>query len=297
MIILDPVNTAAAGVFVSSNVPETDYAAYAAGTSYAVSARVIDPANHLVYESKVASNLGNPLTDTTKWLKIGATNRWKMIDAYNNTQTENLDSIVLAVKSPGISRALYLGNLDADEVTVTVTDATEGVVYTETQSLVVSDSGSSFFAWCFKRIRRRTYFITTLLPVYANATVTITISKPGSVAKCGMCALGPLIDIGLSEFGLSSEIKDYSSTTFQFDGTSSTVVRGYAKRMSVDVEIDNQMIDSVQEELSNFRQKVVVFIGTVLYGSAIVCGRYSSFKNVIAGVNHSKMALQIEGVV
>ena len=297
MIILDPVNTAAAGVFVSSNVPETDHAAYSAGTSYAVAARVIDPVNHLIYESKVASNLGNALTDTTKWLLIGATNRWKMLDSYNNTQTANADSIVLALQSPGISRGLYLGNLDADEVTVTVTDAVEGVVYTETRSLVVSDSGSSFFNWCFKRIRRRTYFVTTMLPVYANATITITISKPGSTAKCGMCALGPLIDVGLSEFGLGTEIKDYSSTTFQFDGTSSTVVRGYAKRMSIDVQLDNQLIDAVQEELASFRQKTVVFIGTALYGSAIVCGKYSSFKNVIAGVNHSKMALQIEGVV
>lgn len=250
-----------------------------------------------VHTATASLNLNKAVTDTTHWLLIGATNARKMLDAYNNTQTTNADAIILVMTPRQISQGLYLGNLDANSVSVAVHDATEGIVYTETQSLIVSDSAASFFNWFFKRIRRKTYFFTALLPVYANATVTITISKAGSTAKCGMCTLGPLIDVGLSEYGLSTEIKDYSSTTFAFDGTSSTVQRGYAKRMSLDLLIDNELIDSIQEQLADFRQKTVVFVGATMYGSAIVCGKYSSFKNVIAYLAHSKMAMQIEGVV
>lgn len=250
-----------------------------------------------VHTARASMNVGHAPPNTSYWNDEGATNTWKMLDAYNNTQTQNPDSIVLVMSPKTISQGLYIGNVDGNFVTVTVEDAVEGVVRTETQSMVISDSASSFFNWCFKRIRRKTYFVTTLLPVYANATITTTISKPGGIAKCGMFAVGPLVDVGLSQYGLATELKDYSSTTFNFDGTSSTIVRGYAKRMSVDVEINNELIDSVQEQLADFRQKNVVWIGTILRGSAIVFGKYSSFKNMIAYFETSKMALQIEGVV
>ncbi len=109
--------------------------------------------------------------------------------------------------------------------------------------------------------------------------------------------LGPAIDVGLSHYGLSTELKDFSSTTMNPDGTSKTVVRGYAKRMSVDVEIDNDVIDSVEDELIGFRQKVVVWVGTVLFGSAMLVGKFSSLKKVIPRLHKSTMSLQIEGVV
>lgn len=283
------------GTFLASNVLETDAAPYNAGTTYAAGQQVIS--SHLIYESKVAANLGAPVTDTTKWLLIGATNQRKMVDAMNNSQTANADLILLAMTPRVIAQGVYLGNLDANEVRVSMVDANDGLVYTQTHSLVISNSESSFFNWFFKRIRRKTYFFTGAMPVYSSAVVTIAIIKTGSAAKCGMCCVGPLIDVGLSQYGLATEIKDYSSTTFSFDGTSATVVRGYSKRMSIDISIDNELIDSVQEQLADFRQKPVVFVGAAMYGSAIVYGKYSSFKNVIESFPWSKMALQIEGMV
>ena len=294
MIILDPLDLTA-GKFLSSNVPETDAPAYSGATTYAVDEAVVF--GHKVYASKVGSNLSNPVTDTTKWTLVGSTNQRQMVDAYNNTQTTNANSIVVSFAPGAIAQALYLGNLAANSISVTVTDPADGVVHSIVYSLIISDSGSSFYNWLFKRIRRKTYFFTGMIPPYVNATVTLTIENTGGVAKCGMCCLGPLIDVGLSQYGLSTEIKDYSSTTFSFDGTSTSVPRAYAKRMSVDVSIDNDLIDSVQQQLADFRQKPVVWVGAVMFDSAIVYGKYSSFKNVIESHPRSKMALQIEGMV
>jgi hypothetical protein len=280
-----------AGV-ISSNVPETEKPAYVPGT-YAAGDQVIF--SHVIYESKVAANTAAP-TDATKWLAVGATNQRNMLDQYNNTQTTQADEILLVVSPQAISQGLYLGNLFADEVRASVVDLTDGLVYREENSLIVSNSGSSFFNWCFKRIKRKSYFITQNLPVYANALITICIRKIGGTAACGMCAVGPLDEFGPSLMGLSTEGKDYSSTTFNFDGTSSTVIRPYAKRMSVDVVIDNTEIDYVQERLFEYRQRPIVWIGGP-YGCTAVFGRYGSFKNVIESYPRSKMALQIEGSV
>ncbi len=290
----DEVPAGPALLYSNVAVPEP---AYNAATSYGLAAMVVDPASHIVYESLVAANAGNALSDTTKWTPRGVTNRWKMLDQYNNTQTDNPERIVLVMTTGAIAQGIYLGNLDATSISVVVQDRDEGVVHVEEQNLVVSSTGSSYFKWFFSRIRRKTYLVSTLLPAYCNALVTVCIRRDGGNARCGMCALGPLVDVGLSEYGLGTEIKDYSSTVFNFDGTSTTVERGYAKRMSVDVEIGNDAIDDIHELLAAYRQKPVVWVGAAMFGAAIAFGKYSSFKNVIAGALHSKMALQIEGTV
>jgi hypothetical protein len=280
---------------VYSNVPINE-AAYSAGTTYAKDALVYDPASHNVYQSLSSGNVGKALTDTTAWTPRGATNRWAMLDQYNNTQTTNADEILMVVSPQAISQGLYLGNLFADEVRISVVDQADGLVYSETKSLVESNSGSSFFNWAFKRIKRRDYFLTLELPVYANALVTISLRKISGVAKCGMCAIGPTDEFGPTLMGLSTEGKDYSSTTFNFDGTSSTVIRPYAKRMTCDVMVDNDQIDYLQARLFEIRQKPVVWVGGP-YGSTAVYGRYESFKNVIQYATRSLMNLTIGGAV
>jgi hypothetical protein len=280
-----------------SNVPITE-PDYSAGATYAKGALVLAPGTPDIYESLVDANKGSALTDTAKWLKRKEpTNRWRMLDQYNNTQTTNPERIVLTLSPQLISQGVYLGNVDANEVSFVVQDLQKGVVYTETQNLIVSTSKSSFFKWCFGRIRRRSYAVSVMLPVYANAIVTVTLSKPGATPACGMCAVGPIVDVGLSEYGLSAEIKDYSSTTFNFDGTSETVQRGYSKRMSVDVEVDDDQADAVFEALVSFRQKPVVYLGSVMHGLACVFGKFSSFKIIVASKPLAKASLQIEGTV
>jgi hypothetical protein len=295
-VLLDAGEVIGQGAGVVYSNAAIDVQGYSATTTYPKDTLVYDPVMHNVYQSLITSNLGKALTDTTAWTPRGAINRWAMLDEYNNTQTSNPDEILLVLAPQVIAQGLYLGNLDADEIRVSVTDAVDGVVFSAVASLVDSNSGSSFFNWAFKRIKRKTYFFTLQLPVYANALVTICIRKIGGAAKCGMCALGPVDDFGPTLLGLSTEGKDYSSTTFNFDGTSKTVIRPYAKRLSCDVKIDNDQIDYVQDRLFELRQRALVWIGGP-YGSTAAFGRYGSFKNVIEYPTQSKMNLTIEGAV
>ena len=251
-----------------------------------------------VHTASAGPNVNKPLSDVAYWLPKGATNRWKMVDAYNNTQTERAESIVLTLKPQAIAQGIYLGNLDAVEVVITSTDPAAGVVYQQTSSLIVSSSGSSLYRWLFNRRRRRTSFLALDLPLYYNTAVTIAINNPGGIAKCGMCCIGPIEEIGGTEFGLGRDFKDWSTTKFNFDGTSETTERGYSKRMSLDLIIDNDQIEYAQERMEGLRQKTIVYIGAAIYGGfTVVCGKFSSLKTVIPSVTHSKMAMQIEGTV
>lgn len=280
-----------------SNVAETEQV-WVAGTTYAKDAIV--RVGHTVYQSLVASNVGNDPTlaaNASKWLKLGATNRWAMFDDRNNTQTTSPQEIVVVLSPRAIAQGLLLGNTDATEIGVSVTVPNYGVVYSEISSMVVSTSRSSFFRWAFNRIKRRSLFLTLKLPLFFNGVVTVTIRRPGGVAKCGMCMIGPTINNGLTLMGLSTEIKDYSTTLFNTDGSSETTPRGYRKLMSMDVSIDTEDIVEVEEQMIAWRQKNVVWIGSPARLDTVAVGRYSSFKKVIESFPRSKMALQIEGVL
>jgi hypothetical protein len=278
-----------------SNVPITE-SDYSAAATYAKDALVHDPATHNVFKSLIDANKGKALTDPAAWNPRGATNRWAMLDQYNNTQTAYPEEILIVLTPQAISEGLYIGNCEADEIELSVVDQSEGLVASEVMSLVTASGASSYFDWCFRPADRSDYFVTTSLPPYANALVLVAIRKPGGVPKCGMLAIGGVDDFGPSLYGLSAEGKDYSSTTFNFDGTTNTELRPYAKRMSVDVQVDNGEIDYIQRKLFQIRQRPIVWIGGP-YGATAVFGRYGSFKIVIPGLKKSDMALQIEGSV
>lgn len=280
---------------VFSNVPIVE-PAYDAKATYAKDARVYDPVTYELFQSLIAGNVGKALTDTGAWSPRGAINRRAMFDDYNNTQTTMPDEIVVVLSPEMVAQGLYLGNLDVDEVLVSMVDAVDGVVYSETTDLIESNSKSSYFNWMFKRIKRRTYFFTLDLPVYARGLVTVCLRKIGGTAKCGMCVIGPVDEFGPTLLGLSTEGKDFSSTTFNFDGTSKTTIRPYAKRMSCDVVVPNDEITYVQDRLFELRQRALVWVGGP-YGATAVFGRYGSFKNVIEYQMQSKMNLTIEGAV
>jgi hypothetical protein len=282
---------------VYSNVPITE-TPYSGASTYAQNAIVYDPTTYLTYQSLIANNTGKALTDTASWTPLLKTvNRWLMFDQYNNTQTTNAEEIIVVLSPQALAQGIFLGNVDASEVRISCLDPTEGLVYQEAQNLVVSNSGSSFYNWCFKRIKRKSYVISVQLPPYANALVTIAIKKPGGTPKCGVCAIGPLVDVGLAQYGLSREIKDYSTVNFNFDGTSNVIKRNFAKVMDVDVIIDNDQIDTVLEVLEGYRQKPLVWIGTALYGATCLYGPYVSFKAVVAYPTQSTMNLQIQATV
>ena len=281
---------------VYSNVPITE-PNYDSVATYAKDVMVHDPATHNTFQSLIAANKGKALTDTTAWTPRGATNRWAMLDQYNNTQTTAQEEILLVASPKAISRGFYIGNTDATEVRISVVDPYKGLVYQEIQSLKISTSKSSFFNWCFNRIRRRSWAVSLKLPPYYGALVTISIRKPGGIAACGMCAIGPTMDLGKTLMGLGAEIKDFSETSFQFDGTSTTKKRNWAKRISADIVVDSNQVEAVYEELARLRQKPLVWVGSLKYGLSIAFGRYSGIKPVIKGEKRWDMSAQIEGTV
>lgn len=107
----------------ATDVPEADYAAWAGGTTYALGDRVIK--GHKIWESAQAGNTGHdPETSGSAWwLKVSATNRWRLFDLEQVTSTSKASGMYYELE-PGspINSVHMLGLYDVDSVQLRVYD-------------------------------------------------------------------------------------------------------------------------------------------------------------------------------
>lgn len=231
--ILIPIKITDAMV-VSTTVPESDYPVWTAGATFAAGDFCISTVTHRVYQSQVAGNTGKDPTVAANrasvgtvpayWIDWGATNRWAMFDDQGNTQTV-ADTAITVVLRPGGFNAVWFGGLDAEHLTVTVTDATGGnVIFTDTSTLEASAPGD-YDEYFWMPFRPLTRFLGSGIDQYTNAELTVTLSRATGQVKCGMMTVGDLPVLGKTQRDVKVKPKSYGYVdTDDFGNT--TIVPG-----------------------------------------------------------------------
>lgn len=297
MKIVRPM-TVGASALLSSNVAETA-ALYSSGTTYAANAIVRQDAadGSRLYQSAVGSNTNNPLTDTAKWIPLGATNRWKAFDGSVTSQAANANSIQYVIKADGRIDSVVIMNVDAVSVRVVAEDTVDGVVFDETHNLVSASGITDLFGWLTEPIERLADKLITGLPIlYADLKVTVTISAPGGTAKCGAVVVGLAKQIGGTQYGAQVGIKDYSVKGADDFGNIVPIERAYSKRANLSVMVDNSLVDQLQILLSRYRATPIVYVGAESFGSTVVYGFYRDASVELRFMNHSILSIEIEGL-
>lgn len=252
---------------------------------------------HKAYESLQAGNTGHtPRSSPTWWLDLGATNRWKMFDGSVTSQTSNPDSIVIGIKALGRMDSVALLNVSAATARFKMTDATEGVVYDQTYSLV-SDSGiTDWYAYFFEAITRITDYVELDMPPYANATLDITLTDTGGTALCGACVVGQRKEIGGTQYDASLGIMDYSLKTRDSFGNYTILERAFSKRGNFMLWVENTMVDELHTILASYRATPIVYIGSDRFGCSVIYGFYKDFSTVIKYPTASICNIELEGL-
>lgn len=298
MKVIRPITITDASL-VSSTAPESDYPAWASGTTYAVGNRVILTSTHRRYESLVGSNLGNnPATDDgTKWLDLGQTNRWAMFDNRVGTNTTRAASLTVELQ-PGSIDALALIDADAESATVTMTvSGTE--VYSGTRSFMNAGVPiNNWFAYFFEPIGRKTTVFFLDLPVYPDAVTTVEVIGGGATAtvSVGTLVVGRQADLGEAELGVDLGIVDYSRKETDQFGVTSVVERSWSKRMTLRTLIQTDQVDATQRLLAGLRATPVLWIGDESFESLIIFGFYKEFSLDLAFPTVSYCSLTVEGL-
>lgn len=297
MKVIRPV-TITDAMLVSSSVPETDYAAWSSGATYAVADRVIK--GHVIWESLQASNTNHdPETDESDppyWLEVGSTNRWRMFDDTVNSKTEASGSIVVDIR-PGAINALGLVELEGSTVRVQVFDGI-APIFDETQEIDATPI-VDWFDYFFAPYSPASSLVFEPLPMYLAGIVRITISGDGTVG-CGSIAAGTLSKLGETLTQPTAGITDYSRKSTNDFGVTSIVRRAFAKRASMRIHLDNTELRRVSALLADLRSTPCLWIGaddTLKFSPLVVYGWYRDFQIEIPYADHSFCSIEIEGMI
>lgn len=305
--------TRAADVFTGqgvmySNIPEPatgdtpDPANYNPVTAYAINDRVTYPGNHTIYQSVQGANTGHdPAADITSvwWSPVGATNRYRMFDQRNSSQSTMIGGIDVLIKPGTICTGLSVLNIaNIGNLRVIMDEEFNGVVHDETYSLQAPPSVADYWEYCFEDIELLDFLVITDLPSYRHARIRIIgASSAAAVAAVGVLAAGKVRILGDGvEYGARIGIQDYSVKKANGFGDYEIQEKGFAKRANFDTWIDNPTLDAVQKLLTSLRVTPCVWIGTNLYSSTIVYGFYKDFDTVLREYSQSLLSIQIEGL-
>lgn len=252
---------------------------------------------HLLYESLLASNTGNtPHKSPTYWLELSATNRWKCLDTEVASQTLNADSAEYVLQTNTMVDSVYLGNVDAGLVTITARESGGGAIVYGPTSYSLRRNVETFFDWCFSPIENVSEFVDIDLPAYYAMQITVTLTKTGGTVKVGTLLVGLSKTLGVTLMGASFSINDYSVKTADEFGNMRFTERAYSKRGTFQVMVDKADVDSVNRTLSAHRANPIVYVGTEVYDSAIIFGKFNSFNTTVTYDTYSMCNIEVEGL-
>jgi hypothetical protein len=281
----------------STNVPETDYDEYDAGTTYNDGDRVIITTGvHRVYLSTTTQTGNYPPDSLTTWIDEGATNAWRMFDASVNSVTSNPDTISFSITPDMLTNSVVLMGLFGQTATVAATSAASGEVYNNTYDLQDFSSVADWYEYFYMEYNTKTALTLTDLPAYSDLTISVTIDNTGGTAQCGVVVLGRQNVIGQAMFGLTTSIIDYSQKTTNDEGVTSVTEGAFSKRADVTVLVENGKYDSVQKMLSKYRATPIIYAVTSLYSSTVVYGYYTDFDLTIPHSVYAECTLTVEGL-
>jgi hypothetical protein len=299
VIIIKPAPVTAA-TLTSSNVPETDYAAWTAGT-YTVGTRRIYA--NKVYEVVATSTTDRPDTGAAavpaSWLYISATNRFKMFDISVGSGTTNSGSINITVTPATVCNSVVLFDVDGASAQLIVRNSGGTIVYDQTLSLADYSGLDSYFNYYFLPIAETgaTELAFIDIPNYSGASFQLIINAGAGTALCGEMIIGQKSTLAVTNFGTSVGIKDYSVKTIDDFGNVTITPRAYSKRADYDVTVETSEVGQFNKFLASIRSTPAVYIGDPDRSETIVLGYYRDFSVVLSSPSISECSLSVEGLI
>lgn len=127
-----------------------------------------------------------------------------------------------------------------------------------------------------------------------NAAGTMPIYRP---VHCEFLAVGWRNQIGLTCYGTTLGIMDFSRKDREFDGSITLIERGYADTVAFKFELETSTIADAREFLADLRAKPCGYIGNINEPATYIMGLYRDFTIPIESYTWSQAEIQVESVV
>ena len=279
----------------SSNAPVENYPTWDSSKSYSKGEQVIWK-NH-IWTSEVDSNSSEPGTDVN-WFDEGATNPYRCLDRYINTQTAMNDetSLIMEFDVTNIN-AVVLLNLEALKVIVSVYDINGNLVGTiEKNALEGVTNWADYFFGEYDYVNKMMIETTQLL----KGKIKIEIQGgSGKIAKVGVVLIGFLEDLGITLQGVKSSIDDYSKKKVDDNGNVYLQEGNYADRFEGKVLLNLGDFNKIKQKLTSLRGQAYYYTATKedICRELDVYGFYENFEIDIQNPVKAECSLTIRGLI
>lgn len=260
---VSPLSITAAMITSSTAVVHSSTEAdWSSGASYTKGAVVYRPSLGRRFENQIPGiNPNPPEDDSDRWYDLGATDQMAMFDGETSTQSI-ADSTLTVVLRPGAFNALFLAGLDGTSLSILVKDQPGGTaVYTYSGTLEGSQP-DDYWEYFFSPFEPQTDFFVNGLVPYVSCEVTITVSNPGLIARCGMAALGDEVVVATTLSGVEVTPKSYSRIVADSRGATSIKKGKSARDMTVNGLLDMSEFTAVNDALTRVLDVPIVVIAT-----------------------------------
>ncbi|MBV5274463.1 MAG: hypothetical protein JZU52_12740 [Lamprocystis purpurea] len=294
----------AAMTLTAATAPLSDETAWLSTRTYAIGARVsVATADWCTdYEAVQAGTNNAPATNPTYWLDLGASNRYKMLDASVSSATKDTTAVTVTVAvEQRCSHLGLFGLTGAKQVTVEQALIANGAApWSMTRSLARSGGSASWSDWWFTQFEYVGALVLAFPRSVGNFALTVTVAGDAdTMVGVGHLAIGRAVWLGETLVDAEVGITDYSRKETDEWGETQLVQRAYAKRATLRLTLPDAHADTVQAQLAAVRAVPVIWDCNgpdTAFESLRIFGIYKEFALQLGGLNQTTCTLNLEGM-
>ena len=277
----------------SSNASVENYPAWDSSANYNKDDKVIY--NNHIYTSLVDSNSNNEPDSSINWFDDGATNPYKCLDSFMNTQTvaDSGQNLIMEFDVTNVN-GVALVNLEATKATITAYDANGNEIKSVTKDALtgVTNWGDYFFG-------EYEYKNKMLIEGPQLLKGSIKIEIEGSPVKVGIVLIGYLYNLGITLQGVKSSIDDYSKKETDSNGNAFLKEGNYADRFEGNVLVDINNFNKIKTRLTKLRGQPFYYTASKedICRELDVYGFYENFEIDIDNPKKTQCNLTIRGLI
>jgi hypothetical protein len=261
--------------------------------------RVVYDTSGKLWKTPYGAKGTTPLpTYTSTWVQVKSGNRSAMFDSYSSSQTSVNKSIKVQLTG-AFATAIGFLNTNAETITVNIYTGVGGtLVYTNTTGLGSSVTNAWDYYFTDPSVKRKQAYLSGLP---ASAAYLIEVELTGAdMVNLGHLILGTEVELGYAEYGLTSDITDFSRKVTDDFGRTTFVKRGFKRNMELQMLIPNENLTAVENRLEEVRSTPILvlasdnpyYIETVLR----FCF-YKTFRTEISYPTFAFVSIQFEGLI
>jgi hypothetical protein len=196
-----------------------------------------------------------------------------------STATASDGSIQLTISGTGDALAL----LEMGATSLTINGS----------SINILKPASDWKNWLFAPVETIKSVVNENVPI--NGTQTIQLDRSAlAPAQLGMLIYGRVIEVGDVQYGLNSELLDYSTKSTDANGYVTLIKRGYGHSFTANIELTMDVANFIYQALTDLRATPLLFFDTA--ANLISYGFFKNIKKQINRVNHTLLTIEVEGM-